>query len=129
MLAETNALRAISDYMSHPMAMRGGGIMLFAGLSFAAFWVAMHYWENFRLKAAVAQQTPTALFQELCRLHDLTWEQIHFLQTTVQDHHELPLLFVDPELLESFAKTHPAQTISALKLRDTLFGARHPSHA
>jgi len=125
-LANADTLRAVSQYMNHPIALRGGGIMLLAALSLAAFWVAMTYWENYRKKTELAQQTPTALFTELCRVHDLTREQIHLLQMCTHDHHELPVLFVDPTFLETFAKNHPAHTPGALRLRDILFG-HHPS--
>ncbi len=123
MLANTDTFRALTNYMSHPMSMRGGGLMLIAGLTLIAFWVAMNYWETYRQKVALAQQTPSALFLELCRLHDLTREQILLLQACTQDHHELPILFVDPALLETFAKVQPNSTAAALRLRDILFGS------
>jgi len=121
-LAATDSFRALTNYMNHPLAMRGGGLMLLAGLSLVGFWVAMTYWDNYRQKIALAKQTPAALFLELCRIHNLNRDQIHILQACTQDQHELPILFVDPSLLETFAKSNPNYTANALLLRDTLFG-------
>ena len=61
-------------------------------------------------------------FLELCRIHNLNRDQIHLLQACTHDQHELPILFVDPALLETFAKSNPNYTANALLLRDTLFG-------
>ena len=112
----------LSNILNSPLVWRGGGIILLIGLSVVAFWVAMNFWESYKKKTILAQQTPSALFLELCRVHDLTREQIHLLEMCTHDHHELPVLFVDPALIESFAKTHPAHTPAALRLRDILFG-------
>lgn len=126
MLANAETFRAMTNYMNHPIAMRGGGIMLIAGLSLLAFWVAMTYWENYRQRLASSQKSPFALFQELCRTHNLNREQILLLQNCTQDQNELPVLFVDPALIESFAKSYPDHTPKTLQLRNTLFGHSHP---
>lgn len=96
-------------------------VIVTAGL---LLWLAVTGVERLRFRRSAYNQTPQALFGELCRAHGLSRSQRRLLgaisrQTT---RGECCRVFLDRQVIEQFAESHPIEAEQCRALLDRLFG-------
>lgn len=103
--------------MSHLVAIAIAGFLL---------WLAVNRLEWFRFARRQYSQTQEALFAELCQAHDLSRSERTLLsliaQTVGAD--KCCCVFVDPRVIEQFARNNSADAEESLDLYRRLFGTR-----
>ena len=93
------------------------------GSALALLWLGIVLAERWRGFWLLKSQSPRALFRELCRAHALSRSQRQLLREISQ---QFPLeqccqVFVDPQLLEDYARAQADHAEGTRKLRRLLF--------
>jgi hypothetical protein len=95
-------------------------------IAIAAFllWLAANRLEWFRFARRQYSQTQEALFAELCHAHDLSRTERMLLSLIGQSigADRCCWVFVDPRIVQQFARNNPADADGCLELGQRLFG-------
>jgi len=122
LIASFDGLQAARERLNGTGSSRDTAVLFMAGLAIAAFWAGLYFWDR-RRRPAPAANPLIGLFADLCRLHSLTHEQKLLLQAAVGQSANPSIVFADPQILERFRETHPAEVAACNELLEQLFGS------
>ena len=87
-------------------------------------WLAVNRVEWLRHSRQKYQQTEQALFGELCQTHELSRTDRNLLALICESSggNSICRIFVDPQVIQQFAQSHPAENENCQHLARRLFG-------
>jgi len=123
LLAATNPIQAVGDFLT---AWLPEGFLFHVTViasALALLWLAVNWVERWRGFRLARSQTPWALFRELCRAHALPRARRQLLTVIAEEAspNQCCRVFIEPRLLEDYARAHPATADEARQLLRLLF--------
>lgn len=89
-------------------------------------WLGVNWVERWRGHLLLSSQSPRTLFRELCRVHALTRTDRQRLAAITQTFspEQSCRIFIDPRVLEEYARSNPAEAEESRYFLRRLFGSR-----
>jgi hypothetical protein len=87
-------------------------------------WLGVNWVEHLRVQWFLNARTPKTLFRELCRAHGLSHADRRCLSQIAQpsSSDQCCRVFIDPRVIDDFARAHPAAANECRRLARQLFG-------
>ena len=120
-IASFEGLQAAGRRMNATGSSRETALVIVGLVAVAALWAGLYMWDRRRRPIAVKTEN-AGLFGELCRAHRLSKEDRALLLRAAGSQENTAVVFVDPDVLATFADSHPGEAAQFRRMRDRIFG-------
>lgn len=123
--ASSNRLGSVTGYFSQQTSIREALIFVLFACVIGSIWAAILFWDRLRKLAGAVPEPPKSIFEELCRAHRLSQQDVTLLTEAAQECRAASpaALFVQPEVLQTLSVPSEPKANVYRALHEKLFGS------